>query len=374
MTTLVSPKRCAILEDAPQQFTALSGVTIWEGAVVGSYPLGSLNAGYLDRIEADPQIQVRGVARHTVVGGTANADTFVDEKIIPLAFGSTIDTSMRGALVYGVDTATGSLTPGSGPPIGMLMEVPSGTRGMVGVGPTFVSRALAAGGASVATSMRAVARVVVTSLAAYAGSKTGTLTASSNAAFGTQDGVATLAAGDMVFVQEGTTNLTDAADAGLWQILSLGSASSKWVLKRPNLLPSGAVIPLGFIVEIGGEGTGTDPGFAGTMWKSFAAKGKIVDTDAPVFWPRSITSAVTLASGTLAAARTGIPVRGATKTSFVISSNPATAPHATTRDWRVSALTAGVTGTSSVQMVAESAPGTTNTSDVGQYNLTANNW
>jgi len=37
-------------------------------------------------------------------------------------------------------------------------------------------------------------------------------------------------------------------------------------------------------------------------------------------------------------------------------------------------LTAGVTGTASVQMVAESAPGTTNASDVGQYNLTAINW
>lgn len=219
------------------------------------------------------------------------------------------------------------------------------------------------------------ARVVMTSLAAsYVGSGTGTLTAAATGALATQDGVTTFALGDVLFIQEGTTNLIDPKDAGPWQITTLGATGVKNVFQRPSWYAHGSPIVPGTVIEIGGEGTGTDPGLAGTSWKSFAAKGKIIGTDAPVFWPRRVNAAVTLASGTLASARTTIPVRSATGTAFVISSNPATAPHANTRVWRVSALTAGVTGSSSVQIVAETAPGTTNASDVGQYNLSANNW
>ncbi len=142
MTTLSGPKRSGHIEDSPQQWTALSGVTIWEGSVVGAYPSGA-NAGYLDRIEADPTLVCKGVALHTVIGGTSNQDVRVDEKIIPMAFAGGLDTSKRGALVYATDTATGTLTSGT-PPIGMLMEVASATRGMVGVGPSFIARAAAA--------------------------------------------------------------------------------------------------------------------------------------------------------------------------------------------------------------------------------------
>ena len=148
MTTLQGPKRCPHVEDAPQQYTALNGVTIWEGSVVGTYPSGA-NAGYLDRIEADPTLVCRGVARHTVIGGTSSQDTLVDEKIIPIVFAGGLDTSHRGALVYATDTATGTLTSGT-PPIGMLMEAPSATRGMVGIGPSFIARAAAATAATIA--------------------------------------------------------------------------------------------------------------------------------------------------------------------------------------------------------------------------------
>lgn len=141
MTTLSGPKRCPLIEDAPQQWVVNNAVQVWEGAVVGSYPSGA-NAGYLDLIEADPTLVCRGVARKNVLGdGKLNVE--VDEKIIPLAFAGGLDTTKRGALVYAVDTATGTLTSGT-PPIGMLMEVVSATKGMVGVGPSFVARAAAA--------------------------------------------------------------------------------------------------------------------------------------------------------------------------------------------------------------------------------------
>jgi hypothetical protein len=217
----------------------------------------------------------------------------------------------------------------------------------------------------------------VTSLSAsYTGSGTGTLTGPASTAWPTQDGITNgnQAVGDAVFIQEGTTNLADPKDAGPWVIGNLAASSGSWVLNRPSWWVNGGPIVPGIIIEIGGEGTGTNPTLAGTSWKTFCGKGKIIGTDAPVFWPRSVSCGVTLASGTLASARTTIPVRSHLITGFIISSDPATAPHASTKLWRVSALTPGVTGTSSVQIVAESAPGTTNTSDVGQYNIVATNW
>jgi len=98
------------------------------------------------------------------------------------------------------------------------------------------------------------ARAVVSLLSgAYTGSGTGTLTASANAAFGTQDGVSTLAVGDVVLLQAGTTNLTAAKDAGPYTISVLGSGTVKWVLTRPLWWATGATAPLSQRIEIGGS-------------------------------------------------------------------------------------------------------------------------
>jgi hypothetical protein len=379
---LSKPKRTGNTAKSPRVWVPKSGVSIWEGAVIGRYPSGA-NKGFVDNIGADVELVIVGVARHnmgTVPAGhvaTFAPQGIVDELIQFMDFSQNSDasTAVRDQVVYGIDESKASLSSADGPPIGAFWEADSTTVGRVFIGPSAVARALAVSGTPGASPAgRPVCRVVVTSLAANTGTTTGTLTGAANGALATQDGLASLVVGDDVFIPEGTTNLAAASDAGPYRIVSLGAAGAKWVLDRPPWWLSGSVIPLASTLEIGPEGTGTDPGYAGTVWKTFAAKGKIVDTDAPAFWPRSVTSAVTLAVGTLAAARTKVPVRGATVTSFIISSNPATAPHATTDDWRVSALTPGVVGTASIQMVAESAPGTTNASDVGQYNLTAVNW
>lgn len=289
-----------------------------------------------------------------------------------------------GSYVYLVsDTGTGrpdvstSDAGGTRPLVGVIVPNPRGSTSPddASAVPVWIGGVRAdADNPELATSRAAAftARVVATSIGANTGTGTGVLTVTATGALGAQDGV-TCAAGDVIFIQEGTANVA-AIDAGPWVITTIGTTGVSPVLTRPDWWAHGGTMIPGIVIEIGGEGTGTNPSLAGTEWKSFAAKGTVIDTTAPSFWPRKITCAVTLASGTLAAARTTMPVRSHLVTDFIITSDPATAPHATTRLWRVSALTAGVTGTASVQMVAESAPGTTNASDVGQYNLTAINW
>lgn len=212
------------------------------------------------------------------------------------------------------------------------------------------------------------ARAVATSIGAYTASN-GTLTANANGALAAQDGV-TMAVGDVLFLPEGLTNVT-AADAGPYSIVALGGASAKVVLARPSWWKHAALIRQGVDVAIGPEGTL----YGGSSWKSFVATAiKVIGTDAPALYPRRISKKVTLAIGTLAAPITNIPVRGvAGQTEVRVQSLPSTAPHANTRVWRCSALTAGVIGTASIQVVAESAPGTTNASDVGDYDLIVEN-
>lgn len=210
-------------------------------------------------------------------------------------------------------------------------------------------------------------RAVATSIGAYTTSG-GVLTVTANGALAAQDGV-TMAAGDLLFVQEGLTNVT-AADAGPYVISSLGSASAQVVLVRPAWWKHGALVVAGAVIQIAAGGTL----FGGTEWKSFVTTAtKVVGTDAPVFWPRSVSKSATLVSGTITAVTT-VPIRSATLSTYEISSTPTTAPHASTRVWRVDALTAGVTGTASYTIVAESAPGTTNASDVGTYVVRWINW
>ncbi len=196
-------------------------------------------------------------------------------------------------------------------------------------------------------SSRFKCRAVVTSLAAYAGTTTGTLTASSNGAIGAQDGV-TLVAGDLVFIEEGTTNLSAASDAGPYVVVSPGGAG-KYVLTRPSWWQTGATITPGQVIEIGGEGTLK----GGTSWKTFVVSGKVVDTDAPLFWVSEVVQAITLVAGnngTAVVANVGI--RSATKT------------HVTTDVLSVSGTNTGITNFAGLVLT----PGAIGT---GTFTLTA---
>ena len=217
------------------------------------------------------------------------------------------------------------------------------------------------------------ARVVATTVPAYTGSKTATLTVTATGALSAIDGV-TPAAGDVLFFAEGATNLTDPADAGPWLVSVAGATSVHPVLIRPDWYPHGGSIGQA-VIEIGGEGTGTAPRFAGGTWKAFSAKGTIIGTDAPLFYPQATMGTFTAASGVVLNASSLFPVRSAT-TSQVSATNQGTASHASTvGPPRVTAtITAGAIGTSSITMKAESAPGTVNASDVGVYCVRVANW
>lgn len=208
--------------------------------------------------------------------------------------------------------------------------------------------------------------VAITSLPANTVTS-GVMTADATGAWGAQDTDVTLALGDEVFIPEGTTNLDNAQEAGPWVVATLGAVGVAMVLRRPSWWPHGGAMPLGAKVSIAKGAK-----YGCSTWRSDAAKGSTIGTTAPAFWPERLARLVTLASGTLSSAITDMPVKSITTnaTAIRLDSVPTTAPHANTRVWRASAVTAGVIGTASIQVVAESAPGTTNASDAGTYMLT----
>lgn len=211
-------------------------------------------------------------------------------------------------------------------------------------------------------------RAVATTLAAYAGTGTGVLTASANGALGAQDGVSTLAVGDLLFLPEGLTNVTT-ADAGPWVITSVGGASAKYVLTRPSWWAHGMTIVECTDVNVGSEGTL----FAGTTWKSFAASAtKVVDTDAPLFFPGRVSQKITLVSGVKAI--TNVPLRSATQTNYLITWNTSHGTVSTTTDYAPTLVTPGPLNTATVTIAATSSPGTNQTSDASDLNLTIINW
>ncbi|MEI8256526.1 MAG: hypothetical protein WCJ30_12710 [Deltaproteobacteria bacterium] len=205
-------------------------------------------------------------------------------------------------------------------------------------------------------------RAVVTTLAACTASG-GALTANAVGAFGTQDGVATLAQGDTVFIPEGTTNLPSAADAGPYEIGTLGTASVINVLRRPSWWSHGAPVKQSARVRIGGEGTL----YAGTEWQSFIATGRIIGTDAPLMYPDQVTQAVTLVAGTATIAT--VPVRLAAKTSVNVTRTTPNTSTLTVGGYGPSTLTAGALGTASVVIQAKVAAGTINNADVSTLNV-----
>lgn len=232
-------------------------------------------------------------------------------------------------------------------------------------------RAFAGAGGGFATPQNK-ARVVATSIGANTGTGTGQLTVTATGALGAQDGV-TLVAGDVLFIQEGTTNVA-AKDAGPWVVTVIGTTGVSPVLTRPDwYLHGGAIVP-GTVIDVGGEGTV----FLGTQWKTFAAKSKVIDTDAPVFWPGRMTQSVTLVTGFTT--KTNMPIASLTTTGIEYTPTNFSGA-ASTVSYRTgvyasggSATTAGVTGTASVSITALVAAGTFNTSDVGTGLLTVINW
>ena len=121
---------------------------------------------------------------------------------------------------------------------------------------------------------------------------TGALTAPANGALAAQDGVATLAVGDMLLLP--TDKAAAAKDAGPYIITALGGAAAKFVLTRPDWYRTGSTQPSGQMITVRGEGTAR----GGSEWKSLVATPTfVVDTTDGAFYPRfeSVTTTAMVA-------------------------------------------------------------------------------
>ena len=218
----------------------------------------------------------------------------------------------------------------------------------------------------IASGNAGLARTTVTLLSgAYTGSGTGTLTASANAAFGTQDSVATLVVGDVVLLPAGLANVTAAKDAGPYVILNMGSGSTKWVLTRPAWWLTGAAC--GSIINVSGESTI----FGGTQWFSYAAKGTVIDTTDCQLYPDVITTQITLVAGTKTI--TSFPIRSTSLTTVCPVLRTTGGTVTTTVGYQPTALVAGAIGTGSFTIQAEQAGLTINASDTSTLNVLITN-
>lgn len=352
------------------QEQVLSGEVIYNGAIVAK---DESTGKWVEATSTDDGNVVYGWAQlgdaDNFNGTTAATLTPIPEMLVRsgsvlVAFAS-VRESDEGRTVYVVDDQTGTLTPG-GKIMGVLDKCETSTSGFVFVDP-LVNKALAAMPA-LGSKVRK-ARAVATSIGANTGTGTGTLTITATGALGAQDTVA-VSAGDVIFIQEGTANVAD-IDAGPWVITTYGTTGVSAVLTRPSWWAHGGAMLTGTIIDVGGEGTR----WAGSQWKCFATTGTVIDTTAPTFWPRYAAKSVTAVAGVLGgAAITDLPIRSATF-SQVVATNQGTASNTATRGApRVTAITAGKTGSASVTLNAESAPGTVNASDVGVYTVGVTNW
>lgn len=211
-------------------------------------------------------------------------------------------------------------------------------------------------------------RAVITSLAANT-VVDGVMTADADGALGTQDGVTDLAVGDEVLIQAGTTNLDNAEEAGPYVITALGGVSDPFVLTRPSWWAHDAELRPGSTIEVD-EGTL----YGGSTWKSFCAKDEAVGTDAPDLYPDYVAQQVTLAAG--ASTIANVPILSASKVVMsptLIGGTPA----ATTTNYEKklsSGVTAGVLGTASIIIEAQSVAGTIVNTDVSVLNVGIRNW
>ena len=216
------------------------------------------------------------------------------------------------------------------------------------------ANALLSGG-SVPFTARAVMTTVATSTT-YTGSGTGVLTFGSNAAIGTQDGVSTLAVGDVVILQGGTLGscAITAKDVGPYVITQLGSGSLPVILTRPSWWANGSTIPRGAQIKVGIEGTL----FGGTTWSSWVAASQLVGTNDPVLYPDKVATVVALASSQTILST--VPLRTAT-TPIVCSLSAVGGTTTSTVGYGpIAAPTAGYLGTASVTIVAQAAGMTKN--------------
>jgi hypothetical protein len=206
------------------------------------------------------------------------------------------------------------------------------------------------------------ARALATTLPSYTSSQ-GVLTATSNGALGSIDGVAVVV-GDLVFVANSTTITTD---VGIYQVVSVGSSTSKWVLSRAPSMPVGASMQDTAEVSIGNEGTL----YGGTHWFNDLAGINVVGTASFTFFPESVTQQVILAAGV--SSISNVPVKSTTTSNVFVSRITANTTALTVTYQPVGGFVAGPLGLGGVEVEATVAAGTVNVADLSTLNVTITN-
>ncbi len=212
------------------------------------------------------------------------------------------------------------------------------------------------------------ARAVATSLPAGTFAS-GVLTLTATGAFSTAQDGATLAVGDKLLIPVGTitTLVVSAANAGMYEVSSLGATGVSATFTRTARYAHGAVITPGTKIRVGGAGTL----FPGTTWTAMPATAiLVVGTGDGSLYPDKVIQTVSLTSS--AATIINVPIRSATK-SHVIATLAAVGGTTTSTIGygTVVAPTAGGIGTASAVVNAIASGGTKNgTSDTSSLIVT----
>jgi len=179
------------------------------------------------------------------------------------------------------------------------------------------------------------------------------------------DGI-TYVAGDQVLL----TAQTSAAQNGPYVVGTVAGGTA--ALTRPSWWSTKSAIQQGVVIDVGGEGTI----FGGSQWKALCATGKIVDTDDPVFYPRTVRGTATLVAGTVTlGSAQGLFLKSTTTSSVEISRNTANTTAATIAYAAAAgSRTAGVSGTAAVTIQAQVAAGTINNADISTLDFAITNW
>jgi hypothetical protein len=204
---------------------------------------------------------------------------------------------------------------------------------------------------------RQVRNTIVAALAAYT-NVNGVLTANSNVALvqATMDGVVNVA-GDRVLLNG---LVATAADAGIYQVVSVGSGSAPWVLQRAGDWFQGEVIPPAAVVEVS-EGTQ----FSNSSWKATVAGLVTVGTSAPAFYPRVSKFLATMVAGAVTNNTTAWLL--STTTSQINATINTQAGTTTFISCPVASRVAGIAGTGAIKVQGGG-------SDTSTVDVVATNW
>lgn len=163
---------------------------------------------------------------------------------------------------------------------------------------------------------------------------------------------------------------TTAEECGIYVVGTVTTGAAP--LTRADDFADGASIVNGCVVEVS-EGTL----WAGSSWKAMCTGAKVIGTDDPLFYPRSLHRTVTLVAGAYTFdGDDALFLFSTTKSQVTVTRNTANTSTSTTGGYAapVASRVAGKSGTAEVLVRAEVAAGTINSADVSSLDVVITNW